>query len=161
MNAWLRALVLALLGLCGTAPAAFAGHDWRTFEDGYQNLSGCYPADVFAMQPPALGAPEHFTSGDGAWATVSAQVNNSGLGPRAAMRAAELDQFGARARPAYESVRPGEFVFSGYGRGQILYEKTILDGGLLKTLVVGYPNAKRAFYNNVARKMTACFVASG
>ena len=57
----------------------------------------------------------------------------------------------------YRALGRNWFVVSGHGGGRIFYEKTLLDGDVIRSLEFVYPARRRRFYDPIAARVAASF----
>ncbi len=57
----------------------------------------------------------------------------------------------------YKVLRAGWFVVSGHDGGQIFYEKTLMNGDIIRSMTFVYPERQRAFFDPLAARIAKSF----
>lgn len=60
-------------------------------------------------------------------------------------------------RVTYRARESTWYIISGTANGQVFYEKSVLSGGMLRTLHIEYPASRRGYFDAVTAVMSASF----
>ncbi|MGI4732252.1 MAG: hypothetical protein ACRYFW_10925 [Janthinobacterium lividum] len=148
--------VLALLACMAGSPAAAAEHQWRDYANVRYAYQLCYPADLMRPQPEAPnGDGRVFVGAHGARLSVWGEAADGTLTSDMVSSVALLTKGGGEI--TYKVVRPDWYVLSARRGDTILYYRTRLASGVLKTFELDYPAAEATTWNPVVARVGTCF----
>ncbi len=137
--------LLLLGGLLLTAPPAY-----RTYHNARFGYRIDYPADLRPQPEAGNGDGRRFVSADGQ-TVLSAYAGYAALdGGLAAHRKIARETWqDQRATITLDQLTRTGYVLSGQVKGQIFYEKTVLQSNTLTTFLWEYPAARKAAMDDV------------
>lgn len=132
---------------------------YRTYQNARYNFSIAYPSTLMPEGEADNGDGQTFRSRDDtvlmrAWG--SQNISNESL--RAAYQAAIADfENSGGGSATYKFLGRGFFVVSGVREGKIVYQKTLMRGGTVKTFLIEYPEALQPTYDPITARIARSF----